>query len=106
MKFRDILIETTNKIEGTNCANCKYAHKERTKVSKSELDPQGGLKITNKEDLRNAKHSDLVTLPGKGTVTEKFYCEHKDIKQFVTERMCCAYWDATGTLRAFGKKSH
>jgi hypothetical protein len=90
-------------IEGTNCHNCKWAAKDETKVDEKELDPNGGLKITNKEDLKLAAEGDLVTLPGKKKSKYKFYCEHNKIKQFVTERMCCLYWDADGVYRAFGK---
>jgi len=98
------IIEAANpSIEGTNCINCRWAAKDRTKVDSKELDPNGGLKIVNKEDLKLAEKGDLVTLPGKKPSKWKFYCEHNKIKQFVTERMCCLYWDAKGTYRAYGK---
>lgn len=106
MKISEIKIITEAKqqvIEGTNCLNCKWAAKDHTKVDSKELDPNGGLKITNKEDLKLAKDSDLVTLPGKKQSKYKFYCENNHVKQFVTERMCCLYWDAEGVYRAYGK---
>lgn len=101
--FEAILEAITPTIQGTNCLNCSWALKDKTLVDPKELDPNGGLKITNKEDLKLAEEGDLVTLPGKKHSKWKFYCEHNKIKQFVTERMCCLYWDAEGTYRAYGK---
>lgn len=90
------------KIEGTNCGNCTYWVKESEKpVDKSELNEFGGLKAPNEAYVKMSKHADLVTLPGKATVKIKAYCEHKDINDFVTERMCCAYWDGEGVKREF-----
>ena len=99
------LSEEAKKITGTNCANCKFAAAERIPVSKNEVCEQGGLWIKDKKDLEKAKKGDLVTLPGKATVTEKFYCFHSKIDQYVTARMCCLYWDAEGVSRQFGEKA-
>lgn len=104
MKYQELTEAVEKKITGTNCLNCSYASYDKEPVSKKELDQQGGLKITDKRDLQLAKESDLVTLPGKGTPTEKFFCSHPKVKQYVTERMCCMYWDAEGVYRAYGKK--
>lgn len=105
MKCQDLFEQAAPKITGTNCLNCKYASDEKEPVNKSELDIQGGLKIKDQRDLELARDSDLVTLPGKASVTEKFFCSHPKVKQYVTERMCCLYWDADGVLRAFGEKT-
>jgi len=103
--FQTILEAAKPSIDGTNCINCRWAVKDKTRVDPKELDPNGGLKIINKEDLKLAEDGDLVTLPGKKPSKWKFYCEHNKIKQFVTERMCCLYWDAEGTYRAYGKST-
>ncbi len=90
------------KIEGTNCANCIHWVKESEKpVDKSELNEYGGLKAPNEAYVEMSKHADLVTLPGKAVVKIKAYCNHEDIHDFVTERMCCAYWDGEGVKREY-----
>lgn len=104
MKTLQILTEAESIVKGTNCANCKFSSDARKKVNKDQLDPQGGLKMTDKKQLKTAADCDLVTLPGRATVTEEFMCTNPKIKLMVTERMCCAFWDANGILRAFGKK--
>lgn len=98
-----IVIEgAPEKIEGTNCANCIHWVKESEKpVDKSELNEYGGLKAPNEAYIDMSKHVDLVTLPGKAVVKVKAYCNHEDIHDFVTERMCCAYWDGEGVKREF-----
>jgi len=72
------------------------------------------LKIyENEEDkpsrLDRAKAADLVTLPenveGTNCANCKFIdlkekmCKHPQVDQKVSERMCCALWDAEGTIR-------
>lgn len=105
MKRQELMEAAAAKITGTNCANCNYASSEREPVSASELDRQGGVKIVDKRDLELARDSDLVTLPGKGKPSEKFFCSHPKVKQYVSERQCCKYWDAEGVYRAFGEKA-
>ncbi len=111
---KDIKTDTTynvneNKqkvIEGTNCINCKWWKKDSEKpVGKDELNSNGGLKPPNKEYIAMSKRVDLVTLPGKDTVKVKGFCYHKDINDWVTERMCCAKWDATGVIRDYKGES-
>jgi hypothetical protein len=93
-------------IEGTNCINCKWWKKDSEKpVGKDELNSNGGLKPPNKEYIAMSKRVDLVTLPGKDTVKVKGFCYHKDINDWVTERMCCAKWDATGVIRDYKGES-
>lgn len=106
MKARQILEEKIQLVTGTNCSNCKFSQNAKYEpVKKDELNEQGGMKITDKADLEKAKTGDLITLPGKGkTPTSKVMCKHKDISQWITERMCCAFWDAPGIIRSFGKK--
>ena len=58
------LVTLPEKVEGTNCANCKY------------------VKVLDAE---------------KGTG----YCWHPSVQLPVTARMCCALWDAEGTLRSW-----
>lgn len=61
--------------------------------------------------LERAKRVDLITLPEGITGTNCFnckyikdsYCVHPEVDQPVTERMCCALWDAEGTKRAWEK---
>jgi hypothetical protein len=93
-------------IEGTNCYNCKWWKKDSEKpVGKDELNTNGGLKPPNKEYIAMSKRVDLVTLPGKDTVKVKGFCYHKDINDWVTERMCCAKWDAKGVIRDYKGES-
>jgi len=95
------IFEASMFVKGTNCANCKYGDTDRSKpLAKEEQNGQGGLDPTGK-DLTLAEKGDLITLPGKSTATKKFPCTHSEIKQDVTERMCCAYWDADGSIRAW-----
>lgn len=88
------------------------------------LNKLDGLNPTSKVDETKAKKADLVTLPEgiKGTncfncrfignksslyendkKTEAAMCNHPEVKQMVNERMCCAFWDAKGTLRSWKK---
>ena len=94
------------KITGTNCANCIWLKKDSKKpVDKSELNSNGGLKPTSEAYVDMAKHVDLVSLPGKATVKTKAFCDHEDVQDFVTERMCCAYWDNEDAKRDFKGKA-
>jgi dephospho-CoA kinase len=97
---KDLREET--KITGTNCKNCTSWVKESVKpVDKSELNENGGLKPTSKAYVEMAKRVDLISLPGKATVKEKAFCDYEDVQDFVTERMCCAYWDNKDAKRPF-----
>jgi hypothetical protein len=98
--------ESVKFIEGTNCKNCVWWKKDSEKpVGKDELNKYGGLKPPNKEYIAMSKRVDLVTLPGKDTVKVKGFCYHKDINDWVTERMCCAKWDAKGVIRDYKGES-
>lgn len=98
--------ESVKFIEGTNCKNCVWWKKDSEKpVGKDELNKYGGLKPPNKEYIAMSKRVDLVTLPGKDTVKEKGFCYHKDINDWVTERMCCAKWDGEGVIRDYKGES-
>lgn len=95
-------------MKGTNCSNCKFTRGQdaiKVEDSSKELNEQGGSKPENDEQMATAKQGDLITMPGKKMATHKVMCAHPKMKQYVTERMCCAYWDAPGTLRAYGKQA-
>lgn len=90
------------KVVGTNCKNCVWWKEDTAKpVGKDELNENGGLKAPNDEYIAMSKRVDLVSLPGKATVSEKAFCDHEEIHDWVTERMCCAKWDAKGTVRDY-----
>ena len=91
------------KVEGTNCRNCVSWRKDLEKpVTKEELNPNGGLKAPNEEYIAMSKRVDLGTLPGKdGGVKIKGFCDNDMIKDWVTERMCCAQWDSDGMIRDY-----
>lgn len=90
------------KVVGTNCKNCIWWKEDTAKpVGKDELNENGGLKAPNDEYIAMSKRVDLVSLPGKATVSEKAFCDHEEIHDWVTERMCCAKWDAKGTVRDY-----
>lgn len=92
-------------ISGTNCANCSFTKGGKVeKIKRGELNDQGGLIIKEGKDLQKAQDGDLVTLPGTGAPKEKHWCTSDKIDQFVTERMCCAYWTADGTYRQWENK--
>jgi predicted nucleotidyltransferase len=107
LSIENISIKESKKfIEGTNCINCVWWKKNSEKpVGKDELNSNGGLKPPNKEYIAMSKRVDLVTLPGKDTVKVKGFCYHKDINDWVTERMCCAKWDAKGVIRDYKGES-
>jgi hypothetical protein len=108
LSIENVLESTkSNFIEGTNCINCVWWKKDSEKpVGKDELNNNGGLKPPNKEYIAMSKRVDLVTLPGKDTnVKVKAFCYHKDINDWVTERMCCAKWDAKGVIRDYKGES-
>jgi hypothetical protein len=91
-------------IVGTNCYNCLYISNEETEVNQRELNSQGGLDPTNQEDMESAKKADLITLPGEKTgVSGKKFCRNEGILMFVTNRMCCAYWDNLNAYRPWKK---
>ncbi len=90
---------------------------EKTEPLQPALDRQGGLVLTG-DELKRGKAVDLVTLPpavpGTTCANCKYFvkgktensvhyghCKHVKINMTVTGRMCCALWDATGTLRSW-----
>ncbi len=89
MKLIQILLEKEEAMTGTNCSNCMYTEKnEPQKIEEGDLDPQGGTIPKTSEELKRAKISDLLTLPGKEKVTVKKLCNHPKIQMDVTEHMC------------------
>lgn len=90
---------------GTNCYNCEYISKEEQPINQMELNDEGGINPKTPEELERAKKADLITLPGgvKADAINKKMCYNEKIKMFVTERMCCAYWDNKGVKRPWAK---
>lgn len=106
MKIVKLLVEADQPIKGTNCSNCKFTKDQKSQdVTADDLNEQGGTIPENDKQLEAAKQGDLITMPGDHTPKVKVMCSHTKIKQFVTQAMCCAYWDAPGTLRAYGKQA-
>ena len=75
---------------------------------------QGGLTPHNAAERKKHKHADLITLPTeiKGTNCGNCsyikdvkkgvgYCTHPDLECYVTERMCCSYWNHDKVKRKF-----
>lgn len=95
--------EAVEKVVGTNCRNCSWWKPNSEKpVTKEELNKNGGLKAPNDEYVAMCKRIDLGTLPGEDhNVKVKGFCEHKEINDWVTERMCCSQWDADGMIRDY-----
>jgi len=105
MKIINILLEQAKVVNGTNCANCiSTKNSEPESVESKDLNSQGGIDSVSKKELELAESADLITLPGKKNVEFKKHCNHPKIDQDVTEHMCCAYWSAEGTHRAFGEQ--
>jgi len=83
------------------------------------LNAAGGTVPTNEEEALRAEDSDLITLPvsivGTNCANCKFigevqsragnvkaaFCNHPQVEQMVTNRMCCIFWDTPGTRRDF-----
>lgn len=76
----------------------------------------GGLDPHNEKEKKIHKHADLITLPKEiqGTncgncqyikdVKEGVgYCNHPDLKCFVSDRMCCKYWSHHDVKRLWEK---
>jgi len=108
MRIIQIITEAkSSTVEGTNCGNCIWTKDAETKdISAKELNAQGGIDTKDSAELALSKKCDLVTLPGKATdIDTAMMCKHKKVKQWVTSHMCCAFWDAPGVHRSFGKIS-
>ena len=72
---------------------------------------QGGFDPQGESQTNKFKKVDLITLPQNvegtncsncrfvGEKDGKSYCEHKDVHEYVTKRMCCALWDNKGVMR-------
>jgi hypothetical protein len=78
----------------------------------------GGVDSRTPEEMQRAQSADLVTLPktveaancgnceyfnpvASGPTGEGGFCSHEAVMQGVSQRMCCAHWDAPGTYRAW-----
>jgi hypothetical protein len=93
------------KIIVTNCYNCKFVGPDEKTVDSKELNEEGGINPVNKKEMERAKKADLITLPGgsKADAKNKRFCYHEEIKMYVTERMCYAYWDNEEVKRPWKK---
>lgn len=71
---------------------------------------QGGFDPTSKEQIKKFKKVDLITLPVEGTNCGNCmfmvkvdkgvgWCNHKEVLEYVTPRMCCALWNNTDVKR-------
>jgi|SRR5581483_4433938 len=69
---------------------------------------QGGFDPT-KDQIAKFKKIDLITLPVAGTncgncmfmkpVDDVGFCTHKDVQEYITNKMCCVFWNNTGVKR-------
>jgi hypothetical protein len=82
-----------------NCSNCKSVSGSKVEpVDNDALNTQGGIKDSSVQEKSRARKIKLITLPGKMKVTEKHWCNNKEVDQWVTEHMWCRRWEATGTI--------
>jgi hypothetical protein len=97
--------QVKQKILGTNCFNCLWIGHETKNVRLDELNNEGGIDPQTKEEMIKAKQADLITLPGsvKEDAEGKRLCNHPNIKMYVTQRMCCSYWDNAQVKRPWNK---
>jgi len=69
----------------------------------------GGIIPETLTEKSRAGKVDLITLPRNITGTncgncayfKNDFCYHVRVRLSVNDRMCCALWDATGTIRNF-----
>lgn len=82
-----------------NCSNCKFVSTSKTtSVTKDQLNANGGIKDATPEERDRARKIRLITLPGKMKITEAHWCNQSEVDQWVTQRMWCRKWEATGTI--------
>ena len=105
-----------NAINETPSPESLYAELFRVRLRLKFLEsPECRLKYS-KEDQEVAKAVDLITLPESVEGTNCFnckyikkwdfeagFCMNKKIELPVTSKMCCALWDAEGTIRSWEK---
>lgn len=81
------------------------------------INKQGGTIPVTESEMQRAKNADLITLPmtvkGTNCFNCKFidkrkktigFCTHEKVQQNVTNRQCCSFWDAKGSIRPWEKK--
>ncbi len=95
----------SQKVVGTNCYNCLFVSNKDELVDPKELNMEGGIDPKSDLDMEKARKADLITLPGgsKADAMSKRLCYNEKVKMFVTERMCCAYWDNKAVKRPWKK---
>jgi len=96
---------------------CMYKSKEnaeiaygayRAKTHSEDVDDWG---IPEDSALERAKEADLITLPdsipgtncGNCSFFQEDHCNHPEVNQPVTARMCCIFWDHPDAKRAWIK---
>lgn len=82
---------------GTNCGNCRFFNGASVKLVR--LNKQGGFHAQNSD----ARHADLLTLPGIEKPKRGRMCTNVYVNQPVTDRMCCNFWDNPDAIREFDK---
>ncbi len=92
------------KVEGTNCFNCRFVDKNDVPTG-DEVGDHGGIDPKDESEMERAKRADLITLPGwsREDARSKRMCMHPEVQMYVTERMCCAFWDNTEVRRPWEK---
>ncbi len=97
--------QSQEKILGTNCFNCVWINQETKVVNPEELNDEGGINPKAGDEMKKAEKADLITLPGgtKEDAEVKRFCMNPKIKMYVTQRMCCSYWDNEQVKRPWKK---
>lgn len=73
-----------------------------------KADPNGGILLTDANQLENAQKAVLISMPqsiqGTNCGNCKFFsnnfCGHAQMQLPVNVRQCCNYWDSAGTYFA------
>lgn len=86
-------------VNGTKCSNCTFTEgQEAVRITKKDMNTQGGIDSKSAKDIAGAKAADLITMPGSKFPSVKVKCTNSTVAQFVTERMCCNFWKAPGMV--------
>lgn len=85
----------------------RYGSRENAWGMGLEDDPEAAS-----AEMGRAKAADLIALPdgvsgtncGNCRFVKRGFCENEKVRQPVTDRMCCALWDADGVVRPWEEK--
>jgi len=80
---------------------------------REDSDPNGGIVLSEPQQLDNAKKAVLISMPqsiqGTNCSNCKFFsnqfCNHPQMKLPVNSRQCCNYWNAEGTYFIGGENA-